>query len=590
MPRVPRAERAIGRRPINAPTVSTDVPRGAGGYGPQIDTRGLEQGLQTVYDVQLRRFNTTAIREADRRASELEMRVIHDPKTGILSMQGKNVLEARKRIDEDWAKGVSEIEATLSNDVQREAFRNSVMSRRESIERVTAEHTSRQLKEYEKEETEAGINSERDAAVAAAVPGVSFSTMLDRASLAVGRQRAMIVDWANSQGYSPEAKDKMLKEHTSRTHALIISRLLNNGSDKVAKEYYNEVREQIVGEELVRVENAVQEASYRGSAQKHTDTILQNHGDRKSALAAAREIQDPKERELTENYVNQRFNEIESIRRERQNEVYLEATNLVDARPGVEPRLIIPPNKWEQLSLEQRSALERRQDGPANNDDKVWLSFISMGIPERGKMDQVEFETKVWSKLDRSHRERAAELWRISVDAVNTGKFATPEITTAVETLRQIDNTLRTTGLIKGDKDRGELSSVERKLYARFEHDAQQRINEFELTQLQGKRKATYEERQVILDKMAYTKVFTDRSFRGKPDNPKQIHQLTDDDKGRAFVPFVDIPTNEVEAIKARIIRAGRRVSTNKIERAYAAVLMGDDLLVLSIINSDEDR
>lgn len=590
MPQVPRyGLPQVERRPLPGVRYPTDVPSGAGGVAPQIDISGLEKAAGQHFEAELDRFNQTEVQRADGvEASALETRILHDPEKGLLNLRGKNALEAKKQLDEQWTKGVSEIEKTLSNDAQRAAFRRAATIRKAQMDETVLRHTNKQLEDYEIETYEAGITNERDAATAAAVRGTDAATLLDRVSLAVARQRAAVADFAQRRGWSPEVRQQRLNDVTSATHRSVIARMLANEDDTEASKYYAEVKDALVGKDIVDVEGWVKEGTLRGESQRTADGILQKYSARGAAFEAAREIKDPKLRDLVETRLDHEFNRRNAIEREHQEDLYLRATNLVDARPGVPPRMVVPANEWAQLSLEHRRALENRQDAPGNNDDSTWLNFMSMGIEARGKLTKAQFEAAYWSKFDRSHRERAAELWRMSVDAVTRGA-ASPELTTAVETLRQIDNTLRIAGIIKGDKDRGELVSSERRVYARFEQEAQERINEFETTQLQGKRKATFEERQKILDAMTYNKVFTDRGWWSKqPENEKLVYDLSEDERGRAFVPFTQIPPAEAEALRRRIINAGQKVTQSKIERAYAAVMMRDPLAVLAIVNGQE--
>lgn len=588
MPTAPRyGGSQVERAPLPGTRHPTDMPQGTAGVVTPVDLRGLEQSLDVVHQKQMHEFNQTAVVSAEAKASALETQMLHDPKQGVLALKGKNALDANKVLDDKWKKGLSEIEASLSNDVQKRAFRRSAQVRDAGLRETVARHVGQQLDEFDQQESQSLIDNERAAAVAAAIPGAKMLDVLDRSSASNARQRAVIADFARRKGFSDERREQLLSEATSKTHLQVLDRMFDNNEAEGLK-YFKEIKGELRGDDVTKAEKMAEESSMRGQSQQSADSILDKYRDRGEALSAARKIQDPKLRDLVETRVNQRFNEKQAVDREHEEGLYLEATNLVDANPGASPRTVIPTSKWAQLSLPSRNALERRADGPGNNDDKTWLSFLSMGIADRGKLSQAQFETSYWTKFDRQHRERAAELWRQSVDAITSGKLSTSEITNAVETLRQVDNTLRITGLIKGNKDRGELSSEERKLYARFEQDAQQRINDFEMSQLQGKRKATFDERQKILDEMTYAKVFTDRSWFGNPQDEKSVYNITEDEAGHSFIPFETIPSEEAEALRVRILRAGRKVTRTKIERAFAAVKLRDPMLVLSIINGED--
>jgi hypothetical protein len=347
------------------------------------------------------------------------------------------------------------------------------------------------------------------------------------------------------------------------------------------------IRGGLTGTDSATMEKALEEGSLRGVSQRNADAIYAKGLPRLEAMELAAQIKDPKQRDETERRVSQKYDIKKAAEQDTRNDLYLKSTNLIDSNPGRNPREVIDPVTWSNLSLEQRNALENRAKAPDANDDKTWLAYRSLSPGELAGLDQADFETKYWSKLSRPYRDKALELWTAAKNRQDD-----PKLTTALSFKERIDNTLRTNKLIDLNTPLTKLKSDQRRLYIQFEDAAAHELQQYEQQVLGGKRKATGDEIQKVLDHMIVKKVFVNKSWfpslthksfiTSDPQKPASLIDM--DEKGASYVPMDKIPKDALRRLQNMIQSYGRKESTSKIERAYGAALVGDDSLVQDIL------
>ena len=197
-------------------------------------------------------------------------------------------------------------------------------------------------------------------------------------------------------------------------------------------------------------------------------------------------------------------------------------------------------------------------------------------------MTQPEFETAYWSHFDGPHRERAALQWAAARDAVSQAKFKQPVLASTLTFKDRINNTLKATKLID-DKPLAKLSKDQRQSFMAIETEAAHQIEEYEMNQLGGKRRATGDEMQTIIDNLVKNRVFLDKNWI-RSDPEKVAALVTADEKGLAYVPFDKVPADSRASIENLLKSRGRRITSDVIQRAYAAHLLNDRALFDSII------
>ena len=102
-----------------------------------------------------------------------------------------------------------------------------------------------------------------------------------------------------------------------------------------------------------------------------------------------------------------------------------------------------------------------------------------------------------------------------------------------------------------------------------------------------GKDYVSPEETQKIINRHVMRNVFVDNPIWF--DKQKPASALTEEERGKAYVPMAQIPQASVLAIKKQAERLKANVSTRQIERAYAAATMGaSDVYITAILTGKQ--
>lgn len=581
---VPRYDtQHVEKAPIAGVRVPTSVPIEAVAALPKVNISGVVKSADEMYQRELEKANQISVLGADAKAAALETDMLYNPQTGLLNMKGRDSLGARDKFQEQWKKGMDDIGKDLHNDTQRMAFQRSALNRYASVSDTISRHISNEIKNYDGEQTQSLIVNETNAAVAAAVPGVTVSDAADRSTMAIARQRAAILDRSRNEGWSPEKVQSVLEATTSGTHTSVLGRMLYNKDDLTAKHYFDEFKDQLVGDDLTKMGKAVEESSYLGESQRQSDQITAKfRDDREGAIEAVKKIADPRMRDAVEQRVVHEFEMKTALQREKENDLYQKATNLIEplvkrGAPFIASN-VVPRDVWSQLPLAARNALERRAlhaDSDYPNDPGKWHDFLDLTPKELGSLNRQEFETKYWQHFDRETRTRAEMQWATARDAMRTGKM---------DAKLSADETFK-------DLVKMSIQSVDpvyvKQPAAKWTPDQMQFHNDYTIEAMRRKEAAetakgkplTRAETQDVLDGLVKERVFVDKPFSHDP--MKMPGEVSRDEKKRAYVPYESIPETVRNELGGMVPKGTPK---RKLERLYAARLMNDPALFRAIL------
>ncbi|MDP9176750.1 MAG: hypothetical protein M3O61_03630 [Gemmatimonadota bacterium] len=570
--------------------ISPDAPASAFQPAQGIDFSAIGNLATQIYEEEAQKADEiakmTSESELDKSATELTV-----GPNGVLRRKGKNAFSAPEEVAEAWRKRVSEIDQGLKTTRQKMAFRKAAAQAWQGIDRTVQSHVARERTEYDAEEYQGSLVNSRNIAVAA-------FTDPEAIALSIKKQTETTLQYAHRNGWSEDQIEAKVSEAVSKTHLGIINRMadspnLINGMDPdlAAQKYYDQHKNEIAGTLRGQIEATLDEQSVRGEGQRKSDEIYEQSGSRAEALEAARRIKNPKVREETEQLLNRRYDQDREIQRENQDTLYLQAKNILDTRPGARARSVIPARIWNQLDVGQSSALEayaRRNDpasdGEGSQNNKLYLEFLDKTPEELGRMNQSEFATKYWQHFDKSHRAKAETDWKNARDAARKPSGAADSPFTATKTFREmVTDGLRKSRLIDPIKKVTQLSQAEASLPASVYDEAADLLHEWEAAK--GK-KADPLEKQRIVDHVILSRAFTSegRKTIDVMQRGKRVAQVVKEANGTVRVPFGKVPESERESIRRRITQGGGRVTRDKVERGYAAAVLGDTELMNAIL------
>lgn len=356
MPQVPgpSTEQGIVRRQAG-PTarVSTNAPIEAfgGGAGTAAVGRATQQLGDQAFQIareEKQKADDVATTEAYTKTVQLRNRLMYDPDSGAMNRKGKDAFGIGEQYGADFNKGADEIESSLQNDEQRALYRRIREQEFRDLDGNLTRHTFQQAQAYEEETTQASLLTTReDAVMNYQDPG--------KVQHSLAMQKNLIVAHAQRNGLSEEVVKMRLQDAESKTHEAVINRMLANGEDMAASEYYKNVKPTMLGSDATQLERALEEGSLRGESQRNAMTISQKFGDLSSALAAVDKIKDPKLQDATRERVKQRFAEREQAINYAGEQAFRSAYTIAEKTRRKDD---IPPNVWAAMSPGQRSSID----------------------------------------------------------------------------------------------------------------------------------------------------------------------------------------------------------------------------------------
>lgn len=333
--------------------VPTDAPIEAFGGGRAdrtVDIGGVERAVTQMYIDAHKNATEVAVNDADNQLTGLTNKLLYDEHDGALQQRGKNAFDAPEKVGEGWTKGVSDISAGLGTDEQRNLFQHRVQARWQSVSEAVQRHVGQERKNYEAQTTQDFIKNRQDDAI------LNY-TDPGKVDMSVAEQRAAIADHGRRNGESEEWITQQQKSATSKTFSDVIFRLLSNDQDLTAKHVYDAHKDDLTGAEAVTVDKAMQEGTSRGASQKAFDGIIAKPGiNETDAIRAARDIDDPRVRDLTEQRVRQEFTERKNAATAAREQNLQNVADFIDQTGG---RKDPPPAMWAGLTGAERAEADR---------------------------------------------------------------------------------------------------------------------------------------------------------------------------------------------------------------------------------------
>ena len=245
-------------------------------------------------------------------------------------------------------------------------------------------------------------------------------------------------------------------------------------------------------------------------------------------------------------------------------ELYANGGNM-NALP-VSVRAMIPGDK---LGAVMGFADTVRKSGGAVHNPEAWAQILSMPRESLAAMSPIEFFREFRPHLDDAHLEKGYALLNDARGEVGTDAKHLEVITTA----NRVKKAAIDAGLLPAT---GKANDNEVKAFAQFERLVDDRVRQFEATDLQGKRKANSAELQQIIDGTLMDKVFVSRT--GWFDREVIAGLAAPEDLTRAYVNVggqevrvAQIPANQRAVIASKLQSRGMPVTEQRIAELWVA-------------------
>ncbi|MEG3078867.1 transglycosylase SLT domain-containing protein [Halomonas sp. 5021] len=224
----------------------------------------------------------------------------------------------------------------------------------------------------------------------------------------------------------------------------------------------------------------------------------------------------------------------------------------------------LPSRALDRLNADQIKALKARSRELVTSEPTMdWDRWTEITMMDRDDLAAIEDPyTALRPHLDDSHYEKAVQL-------INDAKGIRGEVETS--------STLSFTQRVRAAAEQAEMIPAGEspkgdgaRTYSRFQTEAAGRI---ESAERQAGRKLTGNEQQEVIDSMLIESFRLDRFG---PDPQRYLWDMSEEERESAYVPADEVPGNEAEEIRNRMLSNGVMPTPEAIAEAWQATLLGD--------------
>lgn len=433
MARLPTAE-DLGRRPIPSggrPIVAPDTSAGVRALGFATETVA-----KAAQDYE-REQDTSAIFAARRAMDDWEREAIFDPQKGAINRLGQNAFGVTEDLGKSFDQVAGKLAEGLTSDRQRRAFEELSAARRAQVMDWGAKHVAREKEVFDRGQYEADLKSMSDRA----------ALFPERAAGELSLARDRIVGFMRSRGRSTEEIDAAVKDQSSRTHAAVISSMLNAGRGEEAAKYLADNKDGMTADAALRAEAALKETNARTRAQSFADDVMTRGLNANDALKEARQKFTGIEEDAAVNELKTRFAEAETIKARAAKEDSDAAWKALTSGQG---RKGIAPELWDRLPGNERKQINDWLDakwrqakadakGDRVDDTEAYYGLRKMAAENPAAFADIDL-MKQEPFLNKSSLSRLIEL-QASINKKDAKAMQLGQIT--ARTLKLIDQDLR---------------------------------------------------------------------------------------------------------------------------------------------------
>lgn len=494
----------------------------------------------------------------------------------LTTRKGELAINATDEYSGQYKKYLDELDATANNEEQK-AMASLIRQKRE-----------RDLREYlmrhESGETQKVAKSRLDSSLDAYYnDSVINHSNPNRVEQNLRMQAAAIQSYNAQNGIPNEQTDEEVRKYSSRTRAAIVEKMLDTGNDMGAQSYFTAVEKNLNADDAEKLRKALELGSLRGESQRVTDNILKTHTSYEAAMEAVKErtSNNPKLRDKVEDRVEREFKMREAVAKNSTEETFNRVWNGLGQTKSLTPFISdvykLPPSMQRQLELQEKRL---NNPGPRTNDIQTFTKYMVMGdkiaqVPE-SEINALE------EKLDAAHHDQLIRRWAIAKNPKKDKKKEI-ELKGQLTDEEMVFEGLRDGGIggIKSSDLKSKLGSKgnEKKAAAYNEH--MKRFNDA-VDQLQSEsgKKATYEQKQKLLDQIIVKEVKVKKSRLGfdflSKDERKPVDQLSEEDRKNVYVDDIKmVPRLDRNKIKEALQRRGIEPTDEKILELYSRKLKG---------------
>ncbi|MBL4854661.1 MAG: hypothetical protein JKY25_10545 [Robiginitomaculum sp.] len=456
MARFPDQRDLGGRRPIVSVGGVVSGPRGTGSVGAGVSNVGKD--IELYFSEEKRKDDAvqsdSAVNKLRRKALELS-----NGDDGYSQKRSGQVVSGDfyKDYSQRFSLAADEIGATLTNNEQREAFRQERELHQLNFDGSLTNHLVKERAVHAGQVYEGGKALELEGAAL----GWSNPNVI---GTAIERTRKLERDNSERLGIAPAQARATELDSISDIHTSVIENALSNKSNGYAKTYLDTHNKEISDINRTRLTGAVNIGQDLDRQRELTDGILVRNRDIKGALAEAKKIQNTKDRDVVVGRIKSEFSDRDAIEAEAHDEIFDSAIDITREGGFSE----IPANVIAELTPKELSIVKGFHRGSRErvepvNDDRLYVDFLSLTPAEVQKIPKSVLFSTYYDSLDDSHWSSVINEW----DTVREAGSSRSSKQKSNFSFKETINTVAiSAGYLSGDETPSNIEGEKKKQYA----------------------------------------------------------------------------------------------------------------------------
>lgn len=579
MPTVPSLEPSVN--PQGLPNARFDgqlpkLPSASGDIGTGVAkaSSSAVSAAQDFFEAEKKKADEVKSVEVRNRLAAAKNRLLYDPEKGALNKRGKDAFGLHETVSDELQKEFDDIETTLSNESQRAEFYKYKAAAQADIDNDLNRHTAVETRRYDEQQTNGAMEGFATDASVQWLDG-------ERTLKAVNEIADLRTKYGQRNGEAPEYTAAEVRKATSKVHVAVMAQMLVNDMAPKAEEHFAKYGDQMDASDRAAMAKSIESGTTLKKAQDMAVELTRKHSTISAVMKeidASQESAQVKEKAI--DLAKERFSIQEQGKKQFKDNLFerfskkLEQAKDFDVVQKDPAYWSLDDNQRKALRSEWKDILEG--DTKKNDDDK-FTEFLFLSQGELASLSLSDYRTNYRQHFSKEYKGKADSM----IDAAKKGDEKNQLLTPFSVYKDRFDDTLRANLVV--DPSSPKKSDKDSQLYSQLALAVQKKVEQFEIIQLGGKRRATGEEIQKIVDEAAIKKVFIDKSWARDPQVPVAV--LTDEQKGSAYVPIAEVPEVEKAAIEKHFLGRNKKASKSQIERAYAAVLTKDKKRLQDILS-----
>jgi len=503
------------------------------------------------------------VKELDNKFAEALRTQMHDQAGGYLNRQGGEAVNLHQ-FARDLVTKTADVFGQELKTQQQQAMWQAVANRRvqSAMEQIDV-HAARQGMVYREGQTVARVKTGVDDAVAnwasGDAPGSAYS--MARAT-AMSEVEAL----AGMRGYSSEQTAQLRQETLTSMHGSVLNNMISLGATKQATEYLDKNIKEIDPDKVDDLRNLVKQSSVKDESLRLSMSLNGSLAQKRKTLQEmfqkgeiSADVFDATTTRAEHDYQVQKAQQAEW-----EKSLVGQAQDYLIKHPEATVQ-DLPPQMYRGLvnSGHIGTIASFARSGRFDTDPKTWASIVGMPQAELARMTPTDFYNIYRGKLDDAHLEKGYALL-----AAAHGDVSDPKHLDILGTADRVKGAAVKLGIIDAT---GKQSDDQAVAFHNFEQQIDQRVRVFEATTLGGKRKASGDELQQIIDRATLETVWTPATFfSGAKQQP--LVTMDPDDLKNAYVVVggerigvATIPPAQRAAITDKLMSRGLPVTEQTI-------------------------